>query len=351
MRIYSIDLLKFIFAMLVVFAHMDINYLGANVAVDFFFVFSGFFLARKFYSKSCKDPAQYNQFNYTADHVKKLYPQYIFSLLVLLAYMTGRDIVRIAAGVEGIGYIGNIIFRIFEIIPDSLMIHSMGGFMSGGLNAAAWYVSSMLIVGYFIYAMLCYDHKKATEFVLPVLFILISAYMKYGRENFAVYDWFYIPLVRCTMYMAEGVIVYRLSASRVYENIKNSRLLFNLVGLFSIVSLFVFNRYNNAHLVLFVFVVLYTTCPESWINRVIKGKIFRRIGDLSYAVYLNHGVVIMAMEDIFAYCGIVMERVQFAWIAAAVSIVYSIFTMLLLDKLKPLCRDKIFPALKAKKIL
>ena len=80
MRIYSIDLLKFIFAYLVVFAHMDINYPGASVAVDFFFVFSGFFLAKKFYSKSVDNPKDYNQFCYTADHVKRLYPQYVFSL-------------------------------------------------------------------------------------------------------------------------------------------------------------------------------------------------------------------------------------------------------------------------------
>lgn len=349
MRIYSIDLLKFIFALLVVFAHMDISYPGNSVAVDFFFVFSGFFLAKKFYSKSCKNPAEYNQFRYTADHVKKLYPQYIFSLLVLLGYMTGRDLVHIATGKETVSYIGNIIFRIFEIIPDSFMVQDMGGFIGGGLNAAAWYVSAMLIVGYFIYTMLCYDHKKTTEFVLPIVFLLIAAYVKFGRENFAVYEWFYFPLVRCTMYMAEGVMLYRISRSDACEAVRSSRLIFNLVGLFSLVAIFVFNRYKNIHIMLFGFIVLYTTCPDSWINKVIKGRIFHRIGDLSYALYLNHAFVIMAMEDIFAYSGIVMERVQFAWIAAAVSVVYSIFTMLLLDRLKPFCAKKCCLPLKQKR--
>ncbi|MBQ7283901.1 MAG: acyltransferase family protein [Oscillospiraceae bacterium] len=351
MRIYSIDLLKFIFAMLVVFSHMDIHYPGASVAVDFFFVFSGFFLAKKFYGKSFADPESYNQFKYTADHVKKLYPQYIFSLLVLLCYMSGRDLVRIAQGSENAASLGSVIFRVFEIIPDSIMIQNMGGFVGGGLNAAAWYVSAMLIIGYFVYTMLCYNEKKTTEFILPLLFILTAAFMNGGKENFGIYGWFYIPLVRCTMYMAEGVVLYKLSLSKTYKSIKNSTLLFNLMGLFGLAAIFTFQRYKNIHIVLFAFIVLYTTNNASWINKVIKGKIFARIGDLSYAVYLNHSFVIMALEDAFAKGGIVMEHVQFAWIAAAASVVYSIFTMLLLDKLKPFCANSVLPALKAKKIV
>ena len=205
--------------------------------------------------------------------------------------------------------------------------------------------------GTFKNAMLCYDHKKTSEFILPVLFILTCAFMKFGRENFAVYQWFYIPLVRCVQYMSEGVILYRVFKSKAFEAVRNGSLFFNLVGIMSIASVFAMERYKNIHIMLFAFIVLYTSCPESWINKVVKGRIFHRIGDASYAVYLNHAVVIMAMEDIFAYCGIVMEHTQFAWLAAGVSLVYSIFTMLLLDKLTPWFNQKFIPALKSKKII
>ena len=351
MRIYSIDLLKFIFAFLVVFAHMDINYPGASVAVDFFFVFSGFFLAKKFYSKSAENPAEYNQFRYTADHIKRLYPQYVFSLLVMLCYMCGRDIVRIVTGSQLAGNVGETVFRVFEVIPDMFMIQDMGYFVGGGINPAAWYVSAMVIVGYFIYALLCYDHKKASEFILPLLFILTCAYMKFGRENFAVYEWFYIPLVRCAQYMSEGIILYRVFTSKAFAAVRNGSVFFNLVGIMGIVSIFAMERYKNIHIVLFAFIVLYTSCSESWINKVIKGRIFRRIGDVSYAVYLNHAVIIMAMEDIFRFAGITMEHTAFAWLAAGVSLVYSIFTMLLLDKLSPWFAQKFIPALRSKKIV
>ena len=351
MRIYSIDLLKFIFAYLVVFAHMDINYPGASVAVDFFFVFSGFFLAKKFYSKSLDNPKEYNQFHYTADHVKKLYPQYVFSLLVMLCYLCGRDLVRIVTGSELAGSIGATVFRVFEAIPDMFMIQDMGYFIGGGINTAAWYVSALVIVGYFIYAMMCYDHKKTSEFILPILFILTCAYMKFGRYNFDVYDWFYIPLVRGLQYMAEGVIIYRIFTSKAFAAVRNGSIFFNLAGIMSIASLFAMERYKNMHIILFAFIVLYTSCPESWINKIIKGKIFRRFGDASYAVYLNHAVVIMALEDIFGTVGITMEHTQFAWLAAGVSLVYSIFTMLLLDKLTPWFNKKFIPALRSKKIV
>ena len=351
MRIYSIDLLKFIFSFLVVFAHMDIGYPGANVAVDFFFVFSGFFLAKKFYSKSVDNPQDYNHFRYSADHIRRLYPQYIFSLVVMLCYMCGRDLVRIVTGSDLAGNLGQTVFRVFEVIPDAFMMQDMGYFIGGGINPAAWYVSAMVIVGYFIYAMMCYDHKKTSEFILPVLFILTCAYMKFGRYNFDVYDWFYIPHVRCVQYMSEGVIIFRIFKSKVFESISKNSLFFNLVGIMGIASLFAMERYKNIHIILFAFVVLYTSCPESFINKIIKGKIFRRIGDVSYAVYLNHAVIIMAMEDIFAFAGITMAHTQFAWLAAAVSLVYSIFTMLLLDRFTPWFNNRFIPALKSKKII
>ena len=249
--------------------------------------------------------------------------------------MCGRDIVRIVTGSQLAGNVGETVFRVFEVIPDMFMIQDMGYFVGGGINPAAWYVSAMVIVGYFIYALLCYDHKKASEFILPILFILTCAYMKFGRENFAVYEWFYIPLVRCVQYMSEDIILYRVFTSKAFAAVRNGSVFFNLVGIMGIVSIFAMERYKNIHIVLFAFIVLYTSCSESWINKVIKGRIFRRIGDVSYAVYLNHAVVIMAMEDIFRFAGITMEHTQFAWLAAGVSLVYSVFTMLLLDRLSP----------------
>ena len=84
-RLYSIDFLKFIFAVLIAYSHFGVNLPGATIAVDFFFIISGFFLGRKYYKCSFKKNEQYNQENYTLDHIQKLYPHYIFHLLLCFA--------------------------------------------------------------------------------------------------------------------------------------------------------------------------------------------------------------------------------------------------------------------------
>ena len=340
MRVKSIDFFKIIFTFLVVFAHMDISYPGNNVAVDFFFVFTGFFLAKKFYDQSWqKGDNAVNQFQYTARRVKVLYPQYIFSLLVLFVYMFGKEVWQIASHSASAGTLGDLAAKLYEIVPNALMIQDMG-FFAQSINAASWYVSVMLIAGYFIYGFMCRDEKFYTELAFPIAFILIGTFLKYGREPFGIVGPFYIAMMRGVFAMLEGVIICKIMRSGFYTKFKAHSLIFNLSGLAAIAALFACGRYNNQHIIMFAFMVMYLYCPDSWINKVIKGKIFNRAGDWAYAVYLNHAFVIMLLEDIFCAYGVVMPREKFAWIAAAASAVYSVFTVILLDKIKAACKNK-----------
>ena len=334
MRIHSIDLLKIIFTFLVVFGHMDIYYPGAAVAVDFFFVFSGFFLAKKFYSKShLQTDNGYDQFRYTVDRIKVLYPQYIFSLLVLFCYIFGKELVRFVTGSPLAGTAGDLIARAYELVPNVLAVQDLG-FFAKGMNAAAWYVSVMLIVGYFIYGLLCKDEKFYSNIVLPIVFILIGTYMAPGRDPFHTVGPFYNAILKGVMSMTEGLLVYKFFCSSWCEKFRSQKLFFNLVGICATIALFLCERYNNQHIIMFALVIIWTYTPESWINRVVKGKIFKRAGDWAYAVYLNHAFVIMVLEDLFAKLGVDMVRVQFAWIAAAAAAVYSVLTLILLDRIK-----------------
>ena len=55
-RIYSIDLFKLVFAYVIAFFHYGTTISpGPTAAVQIFFLISGFFLARKYYSRSHAD--------------------------------------------------------------------------------------------------------------------------------------------------------------------------------------------------------------------------------------------------------------------------------------------------------
>ena len=55
-RIYSIDVLKLVFAYIIAFFHFGTTIApGPTVAVQVFFIISGFFLGKKFYARSFAD--------------------------------------------------------------------------------------------------------------------------------------------------------------------------------------------------------------------------------------------------------------------------------------------------------
>lgn len=78
----SKTLLQFgcILAYVVAFGHVKMPIRpGSTVSVQIFFILSGFFLAKKFYSRE----ETYSAWDYTLDHVRSIYPHYAFSCTVL----------------------------------------------------------------------------------------------------------------------------------------------------------------------------------------------------------------------------------------------------------------------------
>ena len=52
---------------------------------------SGFFLGKKYYTRSKADPS-YRAWDYTLDHTKSIYPHYFFSCAVFFLYLLVRDV-------------------------------------------------------------------------------------------------------------------------------------------------------------------------------------------------------------------------------------------------------------------
>ena len=120
-RVYSLDLLKLLLAYVVAFFHVGIMVPpGPTVAVQIFFIISGFFLGKKFYASHTGD---YNQWDYTLDHVKSLYPHYLFSMTMLFLYLTTRQIVYLVKD-PGWSQVGDLLLSVYNQIPDILLLQS-----------------------------------------------------------------------------------------------------------------------------------------------------------------------------------------------------------------------------------
>ena len=160
-RIYSIDFFKLLFAYFIALSHFGVATSPSAVSVvQIFYIISGFFLAKKFYSKSFSDGGKtYNQWDYTKQHVASLYPHYIFSLIMILLFFAVRMLFVLFAN-PSFANLSNIIKLFYDVIPEALLLQNTG-FFGGGINFPLWQLCALIISGYFIYALLCINEKNS----------------------------------------------------------------------------------------------------------------------------------------------------------------------------------------------
>lgn len=294
-RIYSIDFFKLLFAYLIALSHTSIRIPGYECAVVFFFILSGYFLARKFYNKKAAN-IPYSGAQYTLDHIKSLYPHYILSLAVMFVYFFLRNTYYIHAGIPAAVPWAEMPAKIYNLIPELFMMQNIG-FFDGGLNYPLWQISTLVISGYFIYTLLRYNEKLSTQIIFPVAILLIQVYLRGDIDTFGTVGIFYIPMVRAFSAVSFGVLVFKLLHSEIYaKNFAQHKLALNICSILSLITVFVFHD-NQILLITSVFIIAALVEPTSWLNKVFNHKIFSSFGELSYAVYLNHAFVIWIMDD------------------------------------------------------
>lgn len=344
-RIYSFDVFKLVFAYLIAVFHFGTEIPpGPGIAVELFFIISGFFLGKKFYDKYQADPEnKYDQICYTKDHVKSLYPHYIFSLIVLTVYTFIAGVITFLRQPSAYQIV-MIVKNVYAAIPELFFLQNTG-FFGGGTNYPLWQLCTLIISGYFVYGLLYKNEKLSREFIFPAAILMIQAFLASSDDIWGTVVFFHIPLLRAFSPLCIGVLVYYFTTTSYYQFIRSKKLLFNLASVFAFLSLFVPDGYHNIYLITFVFLLLAMYEPESWVNKLLNRKIFKGCGQMSYAVYLNHAVVIdLLKEQIFPLLFGASETASVSLlkhiIFVAVLTVYSVFTVFIVKKLSQLFAQK-----------
>ena len=337
-RIYSFDVFKLLFAYLIAVFHFGTEIPpGPGIAVELFFIISGFFLGKKFYSKYQADPNNtYDQICYTKDHIKSLYPHYIFSLIVLTVYTFIAGVIAFLRQPSA-SQIVTIVKNIYATIPEFFFLQNTG-FFGGGTNYPLWQLCTLIISGYFVYGLLCKNEKLAREFIFPAAILMIQAFLDASDDIWGTVVFFHIPLLRAFSPLCIGVLVYYFTTTSYYQYIKSKKLLLNLASVFAFLSLYVPEGYHNIYLITFVFLLLAMYDPESWINKLFNRKMFKHFGQMSYAIFLNHAVVISLLKEqvftvLFGASDTLSVSLAKHIIFVAVLTVYSIFTVFIVNKL------------------
>lgn len=248
MRLYQLDSLRFLFLIVIFISHLDFlresqisdiydRFLCNPVmAVDYFFVLSGFGLYWSLHNKTFES-GFISSIRFAINRIKKIYPLYVFSLII---------------SIPGIIIFeqGDVFNVVVKLLLNLTLCQSLWGTtrLSHGINGVCWFISALFVCYIFAPVMCSYIRKFCTDKVrvmlnfliallLMLLLVKISACIKMGRPFFD--DLSYgTPYVR-VFFLFFGMLLARLvMETKAVKNMSWIEL-FVLVGC---VFLFVFRN-------------------------------------------------------------------------------------------------------------
>jgi len=205
-----------------VWAHLGLEgAFGWYIAVEFFFIVSGYLLYRTV------NKGKYGYaYMYTRDRVRKIYPVYLLAFFVTFAvkvYYTQWMHSPI---------------KVFEQLADNfleaVMLQGIGLNRGGDyVNYTAWYVSVYLIGGYFIFYLLKRNRKLFLELIAPILIVVFYSHLYRFNGNLdatiAITEGFFgnVALFRGIADMCVGVYAAIIGdyIVRRFENEPSSKIL------------------------------------------------------------------------------------------------------------------------------
>lgn len=280
MRFYSLDVIRGLAAIAVVCFHI-VPFTPVYVAVDLFFVLSGFVLAHRYFDS--KNPGKFSAF--VVARVSRLYPLHLFTLLTTLAIYWGFDIFRQYP--DG---------QINTFVQNLLLIHNLG-FHTHWLtwNEPSWSISVEFWVNLIVFA---YVARKASTFTL--LLASLAGYMllirTIGHLDVHVHMVLQVinaGLLKCFAGICLGIVCYRAHKTCIpfFQSriVLTSALEAALIGAAIALMFFapVRTKLDFVAPVLFFALVLvfsYDRGLLSWLSSKLK---LGFLGAISYSIYLN----------------------------------------------------------------
>lgn len=180
----SLDVIKFIFALLVMVYHgvyvvdlseVKIFPIGGYIAVDLFFMISGFLMVCSATSAESRQGGVghigQDVFSFMYGKIKSIYPYFLFAFTVSFV---ATNILNKTSALQ---WINNLLKSIWE-----LLLLSQSGLSSTAYVGGNWYISAMLMAILVIYPLLRRNPETYLMTIAPICTILYLGYfsVKYG---------------------------------------------------------------------------------------------------------------------------------------------------------------------------
>ena len=298
----SISFWRIVFTLIVVLLHCGYGK-GGYIAVEFFFLVSGFLLAKNIYD----DNISIKEF--VLKRIKRLYPMYIFALFLYIALIAALGFTTSGFGLRE--YINTIIEQLVGQWQNVFMLQVFDG-KEITVNFAAWYVAALFWVSiiYFVLSKI-FPRKVYTAFV-AISVLLMGAYLFVSCGQLDLWkDYrFFVSegIFRAYFEIGLGIIAYNVSRLLSQKDIKLKTGYVVVVELVGYIAVIITTLFTSGTRIDYALLLLLTVCVTLSFSEHREGLLCNKGNNLlsrySYGVYLNHGVFLV----LIGFYGIPVEN-------------------------------------------
>lgn len=300
MKNYQIEFWRYFFTCVICMLHFEAAYFtdGSQpvfkcgyLGVEFFFILSGFFLMKHL------DKKEENAIGYTIGRIQRLYPNLVLSWIFLICNIAYFN-----------HYSFTDILREIKLHVWEYLLMNITGITWDILNGPTWYLSALIIAGYFVYWVAKWNRKAFLECIAPLIIILVYFwYIPMGEGldyHLHIGRIFYAGIERAFGGLCIGCITYKLSNYLISKNLRGG--IFTLIECAVIVAIldvvFYGEKNSGNFLVLLAFPILIVIEYNglSYLSKLLNRKIFGFLGKSCMSIYVNQVFIIGIFQRYFA---------------------------------------------------
>lgn len=292
--------LRFFFSILVFTSHLwfleydhpTLAYIHKNlfkegfIGVSFFFILSGFIMSYSYQQKLLDDKISFT--NYWIARFARIYPIHFITLLLAIPLSFNTDVVN---------WINKFLLNVLLL---QSFIPSDGYYLT--FNAVSWSISTEMFF-YITFPLLVLLMTRAkTRWALVLAYITIVPIGLILTKDALHHAIFYVnPVMRIGDFVV-GMLLYRLYEQRKNTEYLNNRRFANIAEALTIAMMFAFVyfhkhipmgfRYSMYYLLPMSLLVYVFSYSKGFISDIISKKLFVQLGNMSFAFYMLHILVI-----------------------------------------------------------
>ena len=302
-RFNALEGARGVLAVLVMLAHFEANYHGKSLLlaesvyyiVDFFFVFSGFLMAR-IYWDGLKTPQDLKE--YAIVRFGRIYPLHFLWLMIFIVFESFR-LTLPEQWLDSKPFTGT--NDVTSVPAQLLLLQAMGFDDKNSWNFSSWSLSTEFYA-YFLFAALLFFFKR-TRIPVAILLVLASILVLATQSDIGFRETYYLGFFRCVAGFMFGVLIFPIYKHT--QILRNQKIKMTVMEFFAIVVFICFSQVSIrpemslATPLIAGLLVYVLSFDAGHISALLSRSLPIYLGTISYSLYLAHAFVQNRMLNFF----------------------------------------------------